>query len=122
MEEDFAEEKLTAEDLATQSVPPVRTIETAEESAQAQEGPILPDSRYAVLSRGDIDLNRLDEYLERMAVLAKRMESAADQWRRCRPYYWSQTARGSSPEKEAKSWDRYRALIDSAGVGELLSL
>ena len=108
-------------DMAAQSASP-EPMETVEETPQTQEGPILPDSRYAVLARGDIDLERLDEYLERMAALAKRMESAADQWRRCRPYYWSQTARDSSPEKDAKSWNRYRALIDSAGVGELLSL
>lgn len=109
------------DDPAAHSVPPARTIETAEAASDVQESPILPASRYAVLARGDIDLERLDEYLERMAALAKRMEIAADQWRRYRPYYWSQTARDSSRESEAKSWNRYRALIDSAGVGELFS-
>ena len=52
-----------------------------------------------------------------MSALAKRMESAADQWRRSRPYYWSQTARDASREKSVKSWDEYRAMIDSAEAG-----
>lgn len=107
---------------AAHSVPPVLTIETVEAASDVQESPILPASRYAVLARGNIDLERLDEYLERMSALANRMESAADQWRCSRSYYWSRTARDSPRESEAKSWNRYRALIDSAGAGELLSL
>ena len=109
-------------DVVTQSMPPASAVERAEDTAETLETPGSPGSRYTVLARGDLDMDRLDEYLDRMNALAKRTESAADQWRRSRPYYWSQTARDSSREEDRKSWDEYRALINSAGAGELLSL